>query len=146
MDRTAASTYLTEEYRDLADEAGFTSDQTTSAYSVATDMALRQLSYAEADLATADVPQTNILKYIALLNYYALNRFSKLFVKEVDFSAGSGAINTKDSQVFAQLQQLQAIAAQELASYGIDVGSASTYRMGRINLDFLEPSTALTEF
>jgi len=145
VDRTAASNYLQEEYRELADEADFTTDQTTSAYSVAMDMSLRQLGYAETALSSADVPQADVLKYIALLNYYALNRFAKLLSIRVDTAAGNGAINTKDSQAFAQVKQLMGMAAQECASLGIDVGGVGAYRMGRINLDFLEPSTT-TEF
>jgi hypothetical protein len=140
MLRADANAYLVEEYRELATEAEFTSDQTTSAYSVAMDMSLRQLGYAEAALSTADV-----LKYLALLNYYALNRFAKLLSIRVDTAAGNNAINTKDSQAFDQVTKLQARAAQEVASYGIDVGGIGAYRMGRINLDFLEPSTT-TEF
>lgn len=145
MDRTSANAYLLEEFRELADEADFTTDQTTSAYSVAMDMSLRQLGYAETALSSADVPQADVLKYIALLNYYALNRFSKLLSIRVDTAAGNGAINTKDSQAFAQVKQLMGMAAQECASFGIDVGGIGAYRMGRINLDFLEPSTT-TEF
>jgi hypothetical protein len=145
VDRTAASVYLTEEYRELASEADFTSDQTTSAYSIAMDMSLRQLGYTETALSSTDVPQADVLKYLALLNYYALNRFAKLLSIRVDTSAGNNAINTKDSQAFDQVTKLQAYAAQEVASYGIDVGGIGAYRMGRINLDFLEPSTT-TEF
>lgn len=146
MDRTAANAYLTEEYRELADEADFTTDQTASAYSVATDMALRQLGYAEAALSSTDVPQADVLKYIALLNYYALNRFSKLFARNNDTAAGSGAISTKDSQIFDQIMRLQAMAASELTSYDISVGGMQSYGMGRINLDILEPSTSFSEF
>ncbi|HEX3643883.1 MAG TPA: hypothetical protein VHV10_21545 [Ktedonobacteraceae bacterium] len=141
MLRADANAYLVEEYRELATEAEFTSDQTTSAYSVAMDMSLRQLGFAEAALSTADVLQADVLKYLALLNYYALNRFSKLLSIRVDTAAGNNAINTKDSQAFDQVTKLQARAAQEVASYGIDVGGIGAYRMGRINLDFLEPST-----
>jgi hypothetical protein len=139
--RTDASAYLTEEYRELADEAGFTTDQTNSAYSVATDMALRQLGYEETALSTADVPQADVLKYLALLNYYALNRFLKIFAKERDTAAGSGAINIKDSQMFDQVSKLMGLAAQEVAAYNISVGGAQSYGMGYINLDFLAPST-----
>ncbi len=145
MDRGAASNYLVEEYRELADEADFTSDQTTSAYSVAMDMSLRQLGYEESALSTADVPQADVLKYIALLNYYALNRFLKIFAKERDTAAGSGALNIKDSQMFDQVSKLMGLAAQEVASFGIDIGGIGAYKMGRINLDFLEPAST-TEF
>lgn len=146
MLRTEASSYLVEEYRELADEVGFTTDQTTSAYSVAMDMALRQMGYEETALSSADVPQADVLKYLALLNYYALNRFLKVLAKERDTAAGSGAINIKDSQMFDQVSKLLGIAAQEVAGFGIDIGGIGAYKMGRINLDFLEPSTGLTEF
>jgi chemotaxis response regulator CheB len=141
MLRADASAYLVEEYRDLADEAEFTTDQTTSAYSVAMDMSLRQLGVAEAALSTADVAQADVLKYLALLNYYALNRFAKLLSIRVDTAAGNNAINTKDSQAFDQVTKLQTRAASELTFYGISVGGMQAYGMGRINLDILEPST-----
>jgi len=145
VDRTDASNYLQEEYRELAEEADFTTDQTNSAYSVATDMALRQLGYEESALSSTDVPQADVLKYIALLNYYALNRFLKVLAKERDTAAGSGAISLKDSQMFDQVSKLMGMAAREVASFGIDIGGIGAYRMGRINLDFLEPATT-TEF
>ncbi len=46
MDRTSANAYLTEEYRELATDAKFTTQQTTDAYSTAIDMGLRQLGFA----------------------------------------------------------------------------------------------------
>jgi hypothetical protein len=109
-------------------------------------MSLRQLGYEETALATADVPQADVMKYIALINYYTLDRFVLLFSINTDLKAGSGAIDISESQIFKQVGALKMQAAAELSMYGIDVGgSGGGYQMGRINLDFLEPST-ITEF
>jgi len=145
MDRTTARNLLTEKYRELVTESEFTSQQTTDAYNAALDMSLRQLGYEESALSTADVPQANVLKYITLINYYTLDRFALLLSINVDLKAGSGAIDIAQSQAFKQVSVLKAQAAAELSMYGIDVGSTSGFQMGRINLDFLEPSTT-TEF
>lgn len=141
MDRTAATAYLTEEYSDLATDAGFTSTQITAAYSTATDQALRQLGIAEADLATADI-ESDVLKYTACLNYYALLRFARLLALRFDVSL-PGPVKADRSQAFDRVKQLMDEAADELAGLGILVGSASknAFQMGRVNLDFLEPGT-----
>jgi hypothetical protein len=146
MNRAAAKALLTQKYRELATEAEFTTQQTTDAFDAALDMSLRQLGYEETALATADVPQADVMKYIALINYYTLDRFVLLFSINTDLKAGSGAIDISESQIFKQVGALKMQAAAELSMYGIDVGgSGGGYQMGRINLDFLEPST-ITEF
>jgi hypothetical protein len=66
VDRTAATTYLTQQFRELATDAKFTTQQTSDAYDNAIDMALRYLGIAETDLATADVVQSAVLKYIGI--------------------------------------------------------------------------------
>jgi hypothetical protein len=146
MNRTAATTYLTEEYRELATDAKFSSQQTTDAYSTAIDMSLRQLGVSEADLATADVAQADTLKYLALLNYYALGRFAKLLAIRFDVKAGSGAIDAARPQAFGRVNLLKAEATSELTQYGINVGGVESFDLGWIGLDFNEPSTAMSEF
>jgi hypothetical protein len=138
MDRPAATTYLTEEYRELATDAKFTSQQTTDAYNTALDMALRQLGFQETDLATADVAQADVIKYIALLNYYALKRFVRLFAVRFDVSL-PGPVGAKRSQAFEQVKQLYAEAEAEVINLGFNVG-AGGFELGRLTLDFNEPS------
>ena len=145
MNRASATTLLTQQYRDLAAYAKFTSAQITSAYDAAIDMSLRQLAYAETDLLTADVEQANTLKYIALLNYYALKRFSVFAAKNFDAKAGKGQVEASRSQVFKMITTLLEQAAEELTQYGIFVGSSQGFQIGTMTLDFLEPST-LSEF
>lgn len=144
MDRAAALNYLTEEYRELATNAKFTTQQTTDAYNTAIDMALRQLSVAETDLSTYDVAQADTLKYLALLNYYALSRFARLLSIQFDVKAGQGAIEASRSQAFKAVMQLKDEAAKELLQYGVKVGASSGAGMqfGRLNLGFLEPPCA----
>jgi hypothetical protein len=146
MNRTVAASYLTTEYAELATDAKFSASQTSAAYSTAIDMSLRQLGFEESALATADVAQADTLKYIACLNYYALSRFARLLAIRFDVKAGSGAIDAARSQAFDRVNMLKAEAAQELTQYGINVGSVESAQIGRINLDFLEPSAAGSEF
>jgi hypothetical protein len=145
VDRTAATTLLTQQYRELATDAKFTSQNITDAYSAAIDMSLRQLGYQESDLPTADVIQSNVLKYIALLNYYALKRFSTLLSIKFDVKAGSGAVEAARSQAFRAVGTLMEQAAEELTQYGIFVGSSQGFQIGTMTLDFQEPSV-LSEF
>ncbi len=70
MDRNTATNYLQEEYQDLATETAWASGTITSAYAVVLDQSLRQLGYQETDLPTANVDQTNVIAYMALLDYY----------------------------------------------------------------------------
>lgn len=145
MDRSSAVNLLTQQYRELATDAEFTTQDTTDAYDAAIDMSLRQLGTQESDLATADVEQPNVLKYIALLNYYTLKRFSTLYSIKFDVEAGQKEIVAALSQAFKMITVLLAQAAEELTQYGIFVGSSQGFQMGRMTLDYLEPST-LSEF
>ena len=145
MDRTSAVNLLSQQYRELATDAKFTSQQITDAYSAAIDMSLRQLGTQESDLATTDVQQTSVLKYIALLNYYALKRFSTLLSIKFDVKAGSGAVEAARSQAFKMVAALMEQAAEELTQYGIFVGSSQGFQIGAMTLDFQEPSV-LSEF
>ncbi len=86
MDRNAANTYLVEEYADLATETAWTSGTITAAYNVVLDQSLRQLGYQETDLPTANVDQTNVIAYMALMDYYALTRYAKFFATRMDVS------------------------------------------------------------
>jgi hypothetical protein len=145
MDRSAAAALLGQQYRELATDAEFSSQDTTDAYDAAIDMSLRQLGTQESDLATADIEQPNVLKYIALLNYYTLKRFSTLYSIKFDVEAGQKEIVAALSQAFKMITALLEQAAEELTQYGVFVGSSQGFQLGRMTLDYLEPST-LSEF
>jgi hypothetical protein len=146
MDRTAATAYLVQQFRELATDAKFTTDNTTAAYSNAIDMSLRWLGTDETDLATADVEQADMLKYLALLDYFALERFNTLLSIRFDVSF-PGPVSAKRSQEFSQVSTLLARAENKLASLGIVIGaSGEAAQFGFINFDFLEPSAAGGEF
>lgn len=145
MDRTSAMAYLTEEFAELATDAKFTSQQTTNAYNTAIDNSLRKLNFAETDLPTADVDQTDIQKYLKLLEFFALKRFSRLLSLRFDAKAGNGAVDATRSQAFAHVERLLDDTRGELAQLGIIIGGSNFFEMGRVQLDFLEPSN-LAEF
>jgi hypothetical protein len=141
VDRTAATTYLTQQFRELATDAKFTTQQTSDAYDNAIDMSLRYLGTAESDLSTADIVQSAVLKYLALLDYFALERFSTLLSIRFDVSF-PGPVSAKRSQEFSQVGALLNRAENKLASLGIDIGAnGQAMQAGYFNLDFLEPST-----
>jgi len=139
VDRTTATNYLSNEYAELATDAKFTTQQTSTAYSTALDMALRFLGYQESDLATADV-QAPILSYIALMNYFTLKRFSRLLSIRFDVEI-TGALKASRSQAFAQVEKLLIDAEMECINLGFQVGGISSFQMGRITLDFMEPDS-----
>ena len=139
MDRPAALSYLTSEFADLAGDAGFTTDQLNTAYSTATDMALRQLGVAETDLATTTVLQAQVMQYLALLGYYALKRFARLLSVRVAVIL-PGPTSAQRQQAFAQVNILLEAAESDLAKLGVDLGNAM-WQLGRVDLDFLEPGS-----
>ncbi|MBA2678278.1 MAG: hypothetical protein H0U76_07795 [Ktedonobacteraceae bacterium] len=139
MDRTAALAYLQTEFRELADDAKFTSSQYITAYNTAIDMSLRHLGTQETDLATATVDQAHILPFLALLTYYALKRFARLLAIRFDVAVGNGAVDAKRSQAYKMIQEQIKDAEQQLIKLGYDVGGSPSFQVGRINLDFNEP-------
>ncbi len=136
MDRPTATAYLTEEYADLATETGWIAGTITSAYVVVVDQSLRALGYNETDLPTVNVDQVNVIKYIALLDYYALTRFARFFAIRMDVSIGV-AVSAKRSQVGAMVNTMLDKAEKHLLQLGI--GPVQQMIAGRYNLDFLEP-------
>jgi hypothetical protein len=145
LDRTTAVNYLTEEFAELATDAKFTSQQTTNAYSTAIDNSLRKLGFAETDLPTAVVVQADTQKFLKLLEFFSLKRFSRLLSLRFDVEAGNKAISATRSQAFSHVERLVDEARAELAVLGVIVGGGSFFEMGRVELDFNEPKT-LAEF
>src|SRR5438309_12034196 len=140
MTRGGALSFLQTEYTELATEAQFTDSQSTTAYETAIDMSLRQLGYQETDLPTVDVPQVQILSYLALLNYYALKRFARLLAIRVNVTIG-GQLSAMRSQAAIQVKALLDDAEGEVVALGFPVGKdAVAFGLGRIELDYLAPS------
>lgn len=146
MDRTAALDHLTDEYRELAVDAKFSEQQTTDAYNKAIDMSLRWLKVEENDLSSAVVEQVDVLKYLALLNYYALRRFQRILAIKFDVKL-PGPVEAQRSQAFRMVESLLKDAKAELAVQGVDIdGTQNVMQVVRFNLDFLEPSSPGGEF
>jgi hypothetical protein len=143
MNRSAALSYLDSEYSDLSSEVQLTSDQAMSAYSGAIDNALRWLGVAESDLSTADVAQADVLKYIALLEYFTLKRISKALAARFDVNIAS-SLQASRSQAFDKVNMLLAQAEAQLVGLGININGQG-FELGRMTLDFQEPGLP-TEF
>lgn len=135
MNRTQALDYLTNEYSDLLTESNLDSDAALRAYSTAIDQALRTLGYAEDELVSANV-EDEVSEYLALLDYFALSRYVKVFAVRSDVSV-SGAISASQSQAYKQVKELLDAATERLA--GLGVSPTQAFQVGRFTLDFLEP-------
>src|SRR2546421_1456345 len=145
MDRVSAKAYLTSEFAELATNAKFDANATSQAYDTAINNALRKLNFAETDLPTAVVVQADTQKYIKLLEFFALKRFSRLLSLRFDVEAGNKAVVAQRSQAFSHVERLVDEARGELAVLGVIVGGGSFFEMGRVELDFNEPNI-LSEF
>jgi len=145
LDRATALAYLTEEFAELAVNAKFDANATANAYNTAIDNSLRKLGFVETDLLTAVVQQTDIQKFIKLLEYFSLKRFSRLLSLRFDAKVGNGAVEATRSQAFKQVERLVQESVNELAVLGVIVGGSNFFEMGRIELDLNEPKT-LAEF
>ena len=140
MDRATALNFLLAEYQELATDSGLSDVQVAGAYLTAIDMSLRQLGYQEGDLPTTDVPQTQILSYLALLHYYALKRFARVLALRVNVNM-VGQLAVSRSQAAAQVKALLDDAEKEVVALGFPVGEgAVAFSLGRMGLDFLEPN------
>jgi hypothetical protein len=136
VNRTAALDYLTNTYAELAVEANWSESAKLVAYTLAIDQSLRMLSFNESELAAADVLGTEIVPYLALLDYFALLRYSTAFAVRADVSV-SGAISASQSQVFNHVRSMLSKAEDRLSGLGLSTVEQVT--TGRFNLDFLEP-------
>lgn len=139
MDRSSAIPYLAEAYRDVTTDAGFSSQNVTDAFNGAIDNALRMLGYTEDVLSITDVPQNQIRPYLALLEYYALKRFIRLYSLRFNVSI-TGAVSASRNQTFDALKQLLAEAEADCARLGYPVGGLPYFELGRLTLDYLEPT------
>jgi len=148
MNRVAATGYLTAEYEAQATDSQMDDTRLAAAYSAVIDSALRKLGIAEAAIATADVGEEDSPAYMALLDYYALRRFARLYATRVNVSVG-GALSTNRAQAFDQTKKLADEAAALCAALGYPVDAAGTnaeMSLGFLNLDFLEPESEISEF
>lgn len=138
MNRTQALDYLTNTYAELATEANWAETARLFAYSLMIDQALRSLGVPEDTLMAATVTDgDDIAAYYALLDYFALMRFSTAFSTRTDVSV-SGAINASQSQIWKQVNEM--LLKAEMTLKGMGYSPSEQIEMGRMTLDFLEPS------
>ncbi len=139
MNRTAALAYVQNEYADIALEAGLDTTPLLQAYNTAIDQSLRGLEYPESQLGTTDVPDSQVIGYLALMDFFVLTRFLRVFALRTDVSV-SGSVSATQSQTFKQVQLLRDAAEKRLD--GLGLSPVETFTSGRFTLDFLEPSQA----
>ena len=78
MNRAAALAYVQNEYADIALETGLDTTPLLQAYNTAIDQSLRGLEYPESQLGTTDVPDSQVIGYLALMDFFVLTRFLRV--------------------------------------------------------------------
>jgi hypothetical protein len=136
MNRENALNYVQNEFADIAAEAGLDQSAQLAAYSTVVDQALRTLGYTESQLGTANTSDAEVDGYLALLDFFALNRYLRVFAMRTDVSV-SGAISATQSQTFRQVKVLHDQAERRLN--GLGLSPTEQIEVGRFTLDFLEP-------
>jgi hypothetical protein len=136
MNRAQAQTYLENAYQDLATEAGIDHTTQTLAYQTAIDQALRQLGFVETDLPTAVATDPQTMAYIALLDYFVLLRYLRIFTPRVDVKIVR-MLESNRSQILGHIHTL----LDEAQARCVQLGVSPTRSMVpvRYDLDFLEP-------
>jgi hypothetical protein len=135
MNRAGALAYLQAEYTLMAVESAQTSDDLLRSYATITDQALRAMGWPEDTLPTADVIGESVEAYLALLDYFSLAHYAKLFAARSDVSVSG--ITSSASQVFRQVKQLRDDAEKRCSDLGFS--PTKSVAVGWFNLDFLEP-------
>jgi len=138
MNRSEAVTYLDEQFSTIAGNLGVTAADTAAGYKGPIDAALRLIGTAEGDIATADIT-SSVGNYLAALDYTTLLRFQRMYAIRVDVSVGEPAVDKKRSQAFKAIGELLAHAKEAAEVAGV-LDSGNGWTMGRLQLDFLEPS------
>ncbi len=139
MNRSAALDYLQGEFAEIAVETGLEQSPLLQAYNTAIDQSLRGLGVAESDLGTANTSDAQAIGYLALLDFYALTRFSRIFALRMDVNV-SGSVSASQSQMFRQVKHLLDTAEKRLD--GLGLSQKEQVALGRVTLDFLEPGWA----
>ena len=138
MNRSEAVTYLSETFAAIASDLTVTATDDAAGYKTPIDAALRLIGTAEGDIATADIT-SDVTGYLAALDYTALLRFQRMRGIRVDISVGEPAVDKKRSQSFKNLAELLAQAKDAAIAAGV-LNTTNGWTVGRLNLDFLEPS------
>lgn len=140
MNRADALAYAQQEYAELATETGLSPSALLAAYTTAIDHSLRGLGVPESALATYESQDSQVVSYLALLDYYVLVRFARVFALRADVNV-AGSVSTTQSQVYKQVAALRDAALARLD--GLGLSPTETMTMGRFTLDFNEPSYPL---
>ncbi len=98
MNRAAALDYLQGEFAEIAVETGLEQSPLLKAYNTAIDQSLRGLGYVESDIGTADTTSAQVTGYLALLDFYALTRFNRIFALRMNVNI-SGSVQAEQSQM-----------------------------------------------
>lgn len=131
--RAQAAAYLHSSFALFATEAGQTTfDAAATGYGPDIDNALRVLGYAEAALATAEVPDSDRARYFALLDYFAARRLWRRLGVRVSVSLGPASIS------YANLHANLLAIFRDAEAALIPLGLSGGWSTGNWNFDWLD--------
>ncbi len=136
MTRSDAIEYLASRYSDLERQTSTEQADSPLGYKTVLDVALRDLEFAEEDLATAEVESADARAFLALLDYHAVYRFYTILSALGNISIDGITINY--AQTIRQLEALLRRLEERLGALGIIAGGNAN-ELGEINLDYLQP-------
>lgn len=137
MTRSDLLAYLSETYREITETLSISQSDAPSAYSHALDQAFRRLNVAESGLAIAESNDVEAAQ--ALGEYYSLRRFRALAAVRVDYPADGNRIMQKRSQLFQQISDLLAEAAERCEALGFSMKAETLLQSVQWVTDYVEP-------
>jgi len=137
--RTQATTHLSNELGEIADEVGQVKTDSAAGFGPALDRALRKLGVGESGLATATVADADVEAYMALCEFYALQRMWRNLSVRGDVD-GQSVIGPR-SGVFYRVERLFHQAKEMCEALGYTVDSTAAWESGKLNLDYIEPES-----
>jgi hypothetical protein len=135
-DRADAATFLASTLSTWLTQAGLGNEDDLGQLKEPIDAALRMMSVAEGDLATASVD--NVFGYIQVLRYAALMRISDAFGDRPTSKSHGGPASLSKTYDNKRLDDMIA-AAEAAAAPFITATTSNVYAMSAINHDYLEP-------
>lgn len=139
--RDHAAAYLDSTFASLASAvAQSDTSEGSTGYGSDIDNALRKLGKTESELATATVADGDRDDFYALAEFYAARRFWRLLSDRVNMKVDDSQYDYR--YMIANVEKIADVAKAQCVALGYDVQGGG-WSAGWLNLDFLEPETAL---
>ncbi|MGP1664476.1 MAG: hypothetical protein ACTS5I_00885 [Rhodanobacter sp.] len=141
VSRADIAEHLNSQFSSFASAIGQAdSDDGITGYGPDIDLALRRLGKARSELTTATVEDSQDEAVFALAEYFAARRLWRHMSSNINFTADGSVFSFQ--YTMAAVKALMDDAKAECQALGYDV-SSDGWSVGWLNLDFLEPESAL---